>query len=160
MAHTGMSVKNRDRASDKVKEKLKLCGMFFGKMEMRFLVLSSFSHCKLKCQGYVFYSVHQFYNVFIKAREVKWHLASSIFCSMQCIWIWKQKISLIWATDFSPTLFCFSIKTFSKFWPDCFSCSCLEKKRTTYNTICHLTSNQHNPPMRNVTRSWPVPRIM
>ena len=71
MAHTGMSVKNRDRASDKVKEKLKLCGMFFGKMEMRFLVLSSFSHCKLKCQGYVFYSVHQFYNVFIKAREVK-----------------------------------------------------------------------------------------
>ena len=48
--------------------------------------------------------------------------------------------------DFSPTLFCFSVQTFSKFLLDCFSGSCLEKKDN--NTICHLTSNQHNPPMR------------
>ena len=69
----------------------------------------------------------------------------SIFCSMQCIWIWKQKISLIWATDFSPTLFCFSIKTFSKFWPDCFSCSCLEKKGrlTTQFVIWQAISTIH-----------------
>ena len=60
---------------------------------------------------------------------------------------WKQKVSLIWATDFSPTLFCFNVQTFSKFLLDCFSCSCFEKKDN--NTICHLTSNQYNPPMRN-----------
>ena len=64
-----------------------------------------------------------------------------------CVGCWKQKVSLIWATDFSPTLFCFSVQTFSKFLLDCFSGSCLEKKDN--NTICHLTSNQHNPPMRN-----------
>ena len=38
MAYTGMSIKNREKtmvwASDKVHEKLKLCGIFFGKMEM------------------------------------------------------------------------------------------------------------------------------
>lgn len=28
------------------------------------------------------------------------------------------------------------------------------------NKICHLTSNQYNPLMRNIPRSWPVPRIM
>ena len=71
---------------------------------------------------------------------------------------WKQKVSLILATDFSPTLFCFSIKTFSKLLLDCFSCSFLEKK--DINTICHLTSTQHNPPMWNMMTSWPVPRVM
>ena len=59
----------------------------------------------------------------------------------------KKLVWYIWATDFSPTLFCFNVQTFSKFLLDCFSCSCLEKKDN--NTICHLTSNQHNPPMRN-----------
>ena len=38
MAYTWVSIKNREktivRASDKVQEKLKLCGIFFGKMEM------------------------------------------------------------------------------------------------------------------------------
>ena len=71
---------------------------------------------------------------------------------------WEQKVSLIWATDFSPTLFCFSIQTFLKLLLDCFSCSFLEKK--DINTICHLTSTQHNPPMWNMMRSWPVPRVM
>ena len=33
------------------------------------------------------------------------------------------------ATDFSPKLFCFSIRTFSKIFPNCFSCSCLGKER-------------------------------
>ena len=40
MAYTGESIKSREkaivRASDKVQEKLKLCGIFFGKMEMKF----------------------------------------------------------------------------------------------------------------------------
>ena len=58
------------------------------------------------------------------------------FFSMPCTWIWKLKVSLIWATDFPPTLFCFGRRTFSKFLPDCCSHSCLEKKDN--NKICHL----------------------
>ena len=33
-------------------------------------------------------------------------------------------------------------------------------KKKDNNTIFHFTSSQHNPPMRNVMRISPVPRIM
>ena len=54
---------------------------------------------------------------------------------MPCSWIWKQKVSLIWATDFNPALLCFSIKTFSTFVPDCFACYHAHKRTTAQFVI-------------------------
>ena len=50
MADTGVSIKSR--------EKVIIVGGFCGKMKMGFLVLSSFSYCKLKHLGPTYFAVY------------------------------------------------------------------------------------------------------
>ena len=99
MADTGVSIKST--------EKVIIVGGFWGKMKMGFLVLSSFSYCKLKHLGPTYFAVY--------INFIMIPCCLSIFFPMPCTWIWKQKVSLIWATDFFLKLFCFSIRTISKF---------------------------------------------
>ena len=47
---------------------------------------------------------------------------------MLCIWIWKQKFSLIWAIDFSPELFLLQDKNIFKILAGLFLLSMLRKK--------------------------------
>ena len=65
----------------------------------------------------------------------------SIFSSMPCTWIWKQKVTLIWATDFSPPLFCFSIRTLQNF-ARLFLLFMLRKKGQQHNFSFYKQSTQ------------------
>ena len=80
-----------------------------------------------------------------------------------CVGCWKQKVSLIWATYFSPTLFCFSVQIFSKFLLDCFSGSCLEKKdnlsfdkQSTQSTNEKWWESDHHP---GSYKLWQKPQL-
>ena len=61
-----------------------------------------------------------------KAREAKWHLTTFLLIFLNALHLnLKEKVQYDMSNWLSLYLFCFSIRTFSKFLSDCFSCSCL-----------------------------------
>ena len=123
------------------------------------LVLSSCSNCKLKYLGSWYFMVCIIYIKF-KLKEEKpndtlW--PHYIFLNAMHLNL-KAKGHFDMSNWLFPSIVLLQYKNIFKILPHRFSCS-YSKKRTT-TQFFHFTSNQHNPPMRNVMRILPVPKIM
>ena len=143
------------RASDKVQGKLKLCGIFFGKMGMRFLVLSSFSHCKLKCLGSMYFTMYINFIIFSLKQEKPNHTLLPLYIFLSAMHLnLKAKVQFYMSNWLFLWIVLLQDKNIFKILAMLFLLSMLR------HAIMLLTSNQHSSPVRNMMRSWPVPRII